>query len=728
LQELDKEDARRQFSNLLQAVTNFRLSLEAITGGQWRSPVLRKRQFSNPRWGKALNGIRPLARFVLVPIVSGVFVWVFLEPVSRDWIASLESPVADRAAVARRCADSVLLRDDKGHMLGVMRRHQEPDCYGKHMTTEFDDQNARAIAKAIGILEGRFKRTDPTLFGIDMVGFARLACFETERWLRGGFPREHASQGKKKTICPFAGTSPMQSFVEKLAGDPHPQKSLFKKINYLRATAIFEARYLRGNDTLRARFLSGQSPVLEEHGGREYGGRLAAEHLFGGMPTSLGQKCLFAAAAGFPLRMPYDGASEKWKNSVNARLDKAKHRAASKCVPKLARSSEEQDEALQEINAFELPAAHLPRLSEHILMLLEDPLIFPTIDRTDIHLTLDAELQRLVEKSAPLFVQSMVPGRSKPDWLLAVAEIKENGVLELRAAGASRRGLLAGPHRSERGVIRHHLPDIGLGSQAKIPLVLLGTRKGYSELCNRQIGTISNASGPSAVSDCESDPAGFVDIRFATARSMNAPFAALAEDHPADIRDLHNVLNWLGPDMGPTGAALGIGRTPSPSQMMTLAAAIDEGRFGHPLRSRGLSIISSEAGRAIDLSLAGYTALHGSKAAAILRAPLGPDGTLFKIGRHLSDVACRLIWGKSGSPEIAGGTTAMARSATLVAECGTRRFVLFAMITSGDNRLPVNIGTSQLSGMLRPALEYLAQADCATRPGCQISHSNGETS
>lgn len=719
LRELRKEARRRRFS-----LRNWgKARAPRFDAGETPDEILPKKRSEKASIWSLVRFV--LAGLVILTIVFGLLVWAFFEPVSRNWVASRESPAADRAALALRCADSVQLSDYRGRKLGALRRHREPVCHGQYLTIEFEDGTAMAVAEAIGTIEGRFKRTDPTLFGLDMLGLARAAAHETERRQRG-FSRMDVIHGKKKTWVPLAGSPPLVTTVERLAGEPHPQSSLSRKVAYLRAAAIFDARHLRGDDTLRARFLSGHLPVLEERG-QAYGGALAAEHLFGGMPTSLGERCLFASAAGFPFRMPFNDAPEYWRSSVNIRLARVKDRAASKCADELAGSPEELEEALQVISSFDLPAAPHPRLSTATLVLLDDPLIFPVTNHVAVRLTLDAELQHSIEQSVPAYVRSIGPSSSKQDWLLAIGEIAQDGSVELRAASASRRGLLAGPGQSEGDVVRHRQPDIGLGSQVKIALALLAAREGYHELCNRQVGAISNASGPPVVSDCLTDEAGLVDIRTATARSLNLPFAALAEDHPADIRKLHNTLGWLGPDMGSTGAALGIGRTPSPSQIMTLAAAIDQGRFGRPLYSGGLSVVQGEAGREVDLSRAGYTARHGAEAAAILQAPLGPDGTLATFRRDLGDTGCRLIWGKSGSPEITGGTIAMGRSATVIAECGTRRFVFFAMITSGDNRIPVKIRTHQLSKMMRPALEHFARSNCAAPAGCQISYLDGET-
>jgi len=676
-----------------------------------------------PRWIALCLGSVSIAT-----LMTAALIWAFFEPISRDWVASRESPSADIALRAMACGDAVLIKDDAGAILGTVRRDGGADCFDYHMTAPFEDEHAVAIAQAIVKHEGRYARRDLTFFGQDLIGLARAGISTLELSL-SNTPRstalKAAAEGKSVTFFPLAGSPPILSAFEALIGQANPISSRLSKIQNLRSAAIFEARALRGDDLARAHFLAERMTIVRVLG-RSYAGAIAAEFLFGGPPETLGETCLFSAMAGFPIWQPYRGASDGRMMASQDSLDVAKRRAKTKCVRALAKDEAERAKAFAEIDAFAYPREPLPRLTPSLAILAEDT-VASAVDDLPATLTFtvsrngQARVEERVRTALRTIESKLAAGMcfsaecpSRAEYLVAVAEIRDESLLLLlRAAVGNKHDSLFGPVQYTNGHAKRVAPAFGLGSQSKVLLVALGAREGLTRYCNRVVGDVSNSNGLIPVQDCRDDPIGWVTPEFATSSSMNAPFADVAERFYRDVASMETSLGWLGEDLGPTGSALGIGRRPTAVDMMNLMTAISNGASGLAPASEGLILFYGQTTKSVDLRQFGITSSHAVEAARILAAPLDmPDGTLRSLRSEFSGTACKPILGKSGSPEIEGTREAMARSMTVVFECSGRRFVVFASISSGNGRTALgDIKTSDLAGLAREALLGVVDAE-----------------
>lgn len=653
---------------------------------------------------------------------------VFFEGAFGAFVAAKESPLVELAAANIECSDALFLRGADNAPLGVVRRHQKPGCFGKPLSAPFSDEVAVEVADAMAAMEGAYRTDDPTFFGLDVPGMAVAAAGEIEtrvrERLRSQMPAD-TSQEPPKTFIPRRGSSPVLTAVEAVSGNPNPVRGLLKKIRFVRAAAIFEARYLRGDDTLRAHFLSAHLPPVRVRGGAPLGGAIAANVIFGGPPEdlSLAQRCVFSAAAGFPLNLPAGGASQSWERDSASSLERAKWRAKEKCVARLGTSATERANAAAEIDAFRYPQVPLPRLSARTRILVDDMLAAGQLSNAqgEVRLSLFPEVQNLAEQgveAALIGLSSYLPQdacwragcQHEFGYAVILAEIVEEELL-LRTAVLSHRGEMFGKFRNGASGPERLAQSMGLGSLAKIPLIALAHHEEYILLCNRHVGNIRNVSGPPPVRRCTPAGEGLVDLAYAAGRSMNLPFCALAEDHLRQVRRLHDQLDWRGgEDLGAGGACTGIGRAMmTPSQIMSLAHALDQGTRGRPLRSSGLTALQGVAGdSAVDLASLGYAPRVGAETAETLRSAIR-WGTLSAMAKNLADPRWLLDWGKSGSPEAdLPGEPAMARSTVLVVAADGRRFIAFAMISSRNHYLPVGFTTTDLARILRPVLDAMS--------------------
>jgi hypothetical protein len=290
-----------------------------------------------------------------------------------------------------------------------------------------------------------------------------------------------------------------------------------------------------------------------------------------------------------------------------------------------------------------------------------------------------------------------------------VAEIVGDA-LPLRVAAVNRHGALFGPVAQGPAGIERRAPAFGLASQHKAPLALVAAAHGEERLCDRAAGGIRNAAGSSPVTACEPGrAAGWVAADMAMGRSLNLPWIDLVARHRAEVDALERALGLLGHPAGPAETAMGLGRTAPPERFMSLMAAYARAAAGEPARTEGLSLFAGQPMLPVDLAAMGYAPAVSARAARMLAAPLEPEGTLRALPPRLAPLGCRGIVGKSGTAETEAGA-ARARSATIVAECGGRRFVVFAMLDSGrGDRALGQIRHSDLAALIAAALGPLAR-------------------
>lgn len=235
------------------------------------------------------------------------------ERLARPLVAKIEHPAVDQAEQSLLCGDAVILRDKAGALAGVARTSDSGRCGSVHLTAPFDDATALRVAEALGVLEGRWAASLLTFFGHDLIGFGRGVLNEIELRVRG-IDRATAiarrNRGDSATNIEIAGSSPILSAFEAVVGQPNAIPGIATKLRNIGASMVFEARLLGGDRLARAHFLADRMTVLRIGGGRALAGAIGAELLFGGRPRDLGEICLFAAAAGFHLYQPFEGASD----------------------------------------------------------------------------------------------------------------------------------------------------------------------------------------------------------------------------------------------------------------------------------------------------------------------------------------------------------------------------------------------------------------------------------
>lgn len=358
-------------------------------------------------------------------------------------------------------------------------------------------------------------------------------------------------------------------------------------------------------------------------------------------------------------------------------------------------------------------------------IVIQDALRMGPVDnaRHEARTTLDMRAQRAADRKVDLVLDRIEPQlahdlcfgatcETRADYLIAAAEI-DGDALPLRVVLTNRHQMLFGPYRRTLdGTLERLPPAFGLGSQHKIPLVLVAARHREWQLCNRHFEDIRNTSGPVPVEACDHRrPAGWVATREALGRSMNLPWIDLAARHFDDVMALETGLGFLGRPAGPGGAAMGVGRVAPPERFMALLAAIERAGRGAAPRTEGLSLLEGAPQFAVDLDALGYPRALAATAAALLSAPLkGPVGTLRLLSTQIRDTGCDVTIGKTGTGEVESGA-ARARTATVAVACGIRRYVVFVSVSSGHGGTPLgNVGARDLGQLIAAALHGLREA------------------
>jgi len=639
-------------------------------------------------------------RSALIAGISVVFVAGLLlaaEPALRPLLARVETPTTAAAETALRCGDATMVKGRDGEWIGVIPLVPCAAAARPHLTAAFDAETAEGVADAIRVLEGRWRPGALTLFGHDLAGIARYVVHRMDDLRRS--PSAADGTDGEEAARP-GGSAPILSAFESLIGDPHPVASVTRKLHYMAQSAVFDARVLGGDTAARAHFVAERLPVLDGHG-YALAGAVGAEVLFGGAPRTLAERCLFAAAAGFPLWLPRPNADAGYLARQGERLRKARKRAGV-CVAELAGSDAERAAALATIEAFVPHGRGVPARSLPLLPVLEGEMAVHGVAPRDgvVPTTVDGRGQRRAAAQIRRTLAGVEPRlaaglcfdgdcETQADFLVALAEI-EGDALALRIAATNRHGSLFGPVVTVDGGRTRGAPAFGLGSVHKIPLALVAARHHEARLCDRQYDGVQNADGSTGVARCAPErPAGWISTREALGRSLNLPWVDLAVRHAAEVDELERALGFGGVAAGPVGAALGFGRTAAPERFMALMAALERGSAGEPARTDGLTLLRGAPSQAVDLPGLGFKEAEIATAARWLEAPLAPGGTLSALEGALAPTGCTATRGKTGTGEVADTHAARSRVAVAVITCGQRRFVAFASLSSSHGRRPL---------------------------------------
>jgi hypothetical protein len=401
---------------------------------------------------------------------------------------------------------------------------------------------------------------------------------------------------------------------------------------------------------------------------------------------SLGERCIVAASFGQQIWIAPEDAPDSARATMETTVALARRRAQL-CVTRLARDG---DEAAAARAWLEIYAPIPPRTAPVLAAMTSAPLVAGLLDAVSaarpagapLALSLSAtELRTAAENVAALFPsvdRRLAPGLClrpncpdrRPDFALVVVELIGDRLPS--------RVVLSNRH----GMTREH--DRRFGSLSKVPVILDLGRTNESHLCDHALGGLRNPGGDTGAVDCSAGQ-GLVPVRDAVARSLNLPFI----DH---VRRHVDRFRWLLPRLGlritvdaasdgefAAGTVLGFGATMSMESHIRLIAAIRGAGERRRLHVTGPVALEFGAESAsLDLAELGYTRAQVARAAALLRAPLAPGGTLAALRPLLERRGCDAedAIGKTGTTETASDRRGVAGKAIIAAfQCGTRTFV-----------------------------------------------------
>jgi membrane peptidoglycan carboxypeptidase len=257
-----------------------------------------------------------------------------------------------------------------------------------------------------------------------------------------------------------------------------------------------------------------------------------------------------------------------------------------------------------------------------------------------------------------------------------------------------------------------------IGSLGKAVLALaLGARdEPAARWCNlaRADGAVHNPGGNGGVPSCAA-PGAWHDARRVFARSENLPLLWRAERLPeAELRALARAAGLGMPADTPAASALTLGLAEAPPRrILALFQALGSGVLGRPATAPDPALIehldlgsgpapASAAVPLVDLGTVLASREVRRFVAAMLRAPLDPDGTLARLGRAAA--AGRVVLAKTGTTTTPGGGIRDKWAAGAVAESdGAGAWLV--LLGSSEPRHPLGHGIGGNS--LAPVVELL---------------------
>lgn len=626
-----------------------------------------------------LRGLAPYRiarRFILASLKAGAAAF-FGAQLCNFVLAHLPLPPLAQTAVSFwECSlDTSLMRDVDGEILRATSASGSP-CSSQVRSAPVSDNMAIEIERAIVSVEGEHDAWI-TLAGHDVRGPMRYLAAEIvpSLGIRGG-------------------SSPYLSAVESAADQPHAA-GIQKKIANMWAASLLHQRQ---SDQER-RHLLAEAPQLGYLRGQPISGQLFLDTLAAPLPDML-KPCLVATAYRSPV-LPGRGLSEK--QLIQARL----------CVERTLPASERAP-AINAFRAYRAPSSQ--PLSTSAVRMIDESRgqlsgRLPDEVRLSFSLAQHAAFEKAVEGGLSAVLSKVNPALLDPDGnpnvytSFIVAEVGQDGTLELLAAHTSHAGLIFKP------------PAIGYASQHKVLDLMLASRSPTGLICNRKVGAMRNTAGPPPVATCES-PGAMVPLGVAIGLSINTSFAAYAEDHREDRRRLETALGFKGNEaspmrMRPLGAG---GPVASAARFMEIHAALYHARHGRPARTGGLGLFQPSSLGGVDLGQAGIDPVAAARAAAHLEMPVRM-GTL----KSWRDAGLPNGWsaeaGKSGSGET-GSDQLRGRSQTVTfTRPGENHgLIMFGWIESGDAKISVgNITHRDLRDVMAAGLTAIITTNQDTR-------------
>ena len=612
------------------------------------------------------------------------------------WTQSTEVLKSLNRAIA--CAETTTLIGADGLLVGATPTSDEAICanYRFMVTAPFSAATTERLGAAVASIEGQFTVGSPYVwFGHDVRGFARKA-------------------GQMVGLLPGRGfSSPLLTSVEAAMGEH--DLSPWRKLVMIVATSRFTAEALP-DDASRAAFIVEHMPTVVR-AGHPRAGLLGAHAIFGGEPRTTAEYCQLARAMGYAIWAIRDEvtprAAQSWATSVGP--------GAAACVRALAPTPDAEAQAMSDLRAAcggtdlcisppplppDVPEAmalrglddalvaiakdRLPRFSPlsppgNAQLVALDAMRLGGIERAGPHqTTLDTETQYAIDRSIDpeleyldrrLPQEACLTGQcaNRVDHTVLLAELVGDGNVALRALHVNRHGALTGWLQLDdlTGDWWAEPPRFGLGSTAKVIVLLAATQHGIERVCSNAVG------GP----DCRH---GFwMSLRHAIAMSESEPFQWIAAQYPDEVAA---VQQQLGAAQGEVvsnrsyDAAFGIGRsTMTPVEAVALfAAMLEDGQSTVRFFEDGPAVAD------IDLRAAGIDAEALAAARRVLDAPMVDDGgTLFAVGQMLREQGLTPVAAKSGTHSELGVN--LVRTSTVAfATPNGRRFILHVSLTATD--------------------------------------------
>lgn len=624
------------------------------------------------------GGATALAALLLVVLAPLAYVVLHLGDI-RAMVELAEDRLACTQVTALEATDGSIIAT-----IPVLGKAVCPDR--PFLTVPMPQDLVDGLAPKLATIEGAWQ-TSGTIFGHDPRG--------VPRWLYG-----QLQSGNRGVSGPLL--TAFEYAIGKTGG-----LGIRDKLLSVVAASAFVRRNL-SNDALRARFLVDNMPVMI---GRGYpmAGRLGAQALFGRLPQTLVEGCIYARAMGYQLLLPRDGAAltgrmaRDWARVIGP--------GAVQCVNAHATSDTEREAALDRLQTLcgdsalcmqpglepdperrlvaymaaaraSLPAEADPgRIAIAAMRPVLDALKLTDAYavRARVPTTLVRTGQQALDNAAPELLADLehrlAPGAclSRRDcdipvrYHVAGVEIL-SGDAALRASLASEHGLFFGPV-ARRGVGFVSLPpDWGMASTGKMLLALVAPRHGMERLC-------TNPAGGESCRDGE-----WLSVNRAIAISDNGTAEWLASRYWAELWGLMDATGFSASARPMTARdfALGIGRLAAPERYVAFLAAL----FSDAGVSGGVRVSDHAPLGEVNLSALGYDAETRQRARAILAGPVRSGGTLAALVAAVRVGECRALAGKSGTHS--AGDVTVVKASTIVWQCGPKRSITQVRLSTED--------------------------------------------
>lgn len=603
--------------------------------------------------------------------------------VDRGLAWTLRQLSVDPAQVAElhrqvQCANRDVVVDAAGQFL--MLRPLDVQCRvvsTGYVGTSVPDEAALTLALAVESIEGSSLVSRRNLLGVlDFAVIKRVGEYFAARVT--------GADGLRR----MTGTPPLLSAIEVAMNRPGALGG-WEKLKTLALGAMYSAHHLEGNGA-RARFMAENLPCVRgasrSRFGKPIAGALCAEALFGRTPTEAtdpARACLWAGAAGFPVRYWTDDTPDGAREQARQAEERVRVRARN-CLRRLLPDGAKYSEALESIAAWEPQATirrFVKRRAGHGLSIIMVDALAGRTARAPIHLALDAEtqidagtqLRHALEALDPLLPKNLCSRTEcdAPDVGMIVAELVGDRLLA-RVIYGNRHGTLFPVTGTEPAIFR------SLGSVSKMPTTLLS--QPGTLLCDRAIGGIQNVGGGKGHARCIGKA--LIPATEAFDQSLNLPLIDLALKNKDHAHEIYRAAGYKLSGSFPTAAVLGFGATASLARHMAVLAAMDAGAEGRAPFVRGLEFLHSQPVEAVDLSGLGLPAPRYQHARSLL-AGVGGAGTLAGLNARLKKFGCDRAFSKSGTAETqADATGVKTRALVALTKCGARTFVIGLFVGS----------------------------------------------